>query len=304
MAFEAALRKADQLGGSTRAYDQGRLNLCTGFAARWIKYQLLGKADAFWSKPPGSGKPPVFTVAGGRYQETAAGRAKIERTYNQKAEQLERDGLVKAGLATQKYLEGALGKHLTGVRDDPDNPFTHNPDREDVQVLGKVVRCLAPQRALHISLQPGILDGAFHSTAAYRDEHDRIAYFDPCMGEVRLPDTDFDEWWSTYVGLWPQDRTYREFKYCVAKTFNSTADLAQRARDVRQRLAAASSAAPAMPPSPGSPRGRPAAAPPAVQLDSSTDEALLELDAIMAQATAAAADLAADLAKLAANKPH
>jgi hypothetical protein len=288
MAFEDALVQAQLLHGHTRQFDQGSLNYCTGFAARWIRYQLLGQSDAFWNTPTGTGKPPVFQPSlGNRYTLTAAGSAKVERIYNQKAEQLDADGINRAGLATQRYLERSLQKGAAAVRGPAGNQFADKAIFQSTSELCREVRCLAPQRALHISLQPASVSGTFHSTAAFRSASGKVSYFDPCMGEVTLDQDRFAEWWQDYYDRWRHDRTYSQFAHCVTKSFNGTADLVQDALRVRQSLVAASAPpalprtpTPPSPPMPGASLSVPAAST-VLQLDSATNDELLELEAMV-----------------------
>ena len=114
MAFELALKRAQELGGDTVRFAQ-TIDCCTGFTARWIKCQFLGQD--FWANA-NPFKAPIVTPSfvdvplkgGGSLTTrqavmTADGNAKITGIYSRIDQSRANRG--KAGQGTTEYLAGS-----------------------------------------------------------------------------------------------------------------------------------------------------------------------------------------------------
>lgn len=232
MGFDRALQKAQELGGKTVKFDQGELDCCTGFAARWIKYNLLNLN--FWENR--HGKPPILTITNPKLSfndgtsfttqktvMTEAGNEKIQGIYDS-IDQSKADRK-KAGKGTVNYL--TKSKKVGDKYDSMVLRQHHGKLPGELRTLA--ARFADPNYvgAYHLSLQvdfdpdSGInplfkathntKSLAFHSTAAMHKYGDKeVRYFDPNMGEVSLPLTKFIEWFEFYYGLWAKSN-YRKF---------------------------------------------------------------------------------------------
>ena len=251
MAFEQALQHAQLLGGDSHSFRQA-IDCCTGFTARWIKYQLLGQD--FWANPPAPA-PPIMVESYVRFTfqdqsqvrttksaATPDGDAKIKGIYG-RIDQNSADRK-KAGKGTLEYLAGSkkLGDNFDALGlKQVEGKF---PDVS----LAALIATPSYVGAFHLSLQvdfdmssgmnPLFNSGgiSFHSVAAHRPSADQVRFFDPNMGEVTVPRDRFAEWFQSYQGSWGGDKMYGKFNHWVLTYIRGVDGLSAMGRDARARL--------------------------------------------------------------------
>ena len=224
MAFDEALLIAEKMGGQVVAFQQP-FGKCAAFTARWLKYRILGRTNYFEHKQvftTGFNNKEIEPDKKGDFPQahlSSKGTEKFNKIYT-KYENANH----KSGDWTINYL-----KNSKGVSQNYASVQCKIHDRGNLDKV--LVRKATSQnyRACHCSLQPGnertsnsgwntnaIAAGtADNHSIGFFNDNGQISFFDPNMGEVTLPKSNFEIWWTELFKLWKQDKLYVQYRTFV-----------------------------------------------------------------------------------------